>query len=104
MLILLTKIDTYDPDIIGEDLKKTFHSARLQSLMEVSAKYAYAFDLDATNAMFVMYCFSYLLKPLPSLCYSAGCLPPCYWSVSFHSTMLIQYSITSRANALAGRS
>lgn len=36
MLILLTKIDTYDPDIIGANLRKTFHSARLQVLMEVS--------------------------------------------------------------------
>ena len=39
MLILLTKIDAYDPDIIAEDLKRTFHSARLQVLMEVSAKH-----------------------------------------------------------------
>ena len=35
MLILLTKIDRYDADIIGANLKKTFHSARLQVLMEV---------------------------------------------------------------------
>ena len=33
--ILLTKIDTYDPDVIGEDIQKTFHSARLESLVEV---------------------------------------------------------------------
>jgi len=36
-LVFLTKIDKYDPDVIGEDLTKTFHSARLLSLMEVSA-------------------------------------------------------------------
>ena len=35
-LVLLTKIDTYDPDVIGQDLKKTFHSERLLSLVEVS--------------------------------------------------------------------
>ena len=35
--MFLTKIDKYDPDVIGEDLSKTFHSARLLSLMEVSA-------------------------------------------------------------------
>ncbi len=35
-LVLLTKIDSYDPDVIGEDLTKTFHSARLLNLMEVS--------------------------------------------------------------------
>ncbi|DBA72796.1 TPA: hypothetical protein ACH3X2_010185 [Trebouxia sp. C0005] len=33
-LVFLTKIDKYDPDVIGEDLTKTFHSARLLSLME----------------------------------------------------------------------
>ncbi|KAL0033092.1 hypothetical protein WJX79_002778 [Trebouxia sp. C0005] len=33
-LVLLTKIDSYDPDVIGEDLTKTFHSARLLHLME----------------------------------------------------------------------
>jgi len=36
-LVFLTKIDKYDPDVIGEDLSKTFHSVRLLSLMEVSA-------------------------------------------------------------------
>ena len=35
-LVLLTKIDSYDPDVIGEDLTKTFHSACLLNLMEVS--------------------------------------------------------------------
>ncbi|KAL0025651.1 hypothetical protein WJX77_001097 [Trebouxia sp. C0004] len=33
-LVLLTKIDSYDPDVIGEDLTKTFHSARLLNLMK----------------------------------------------------------------------
>ena len=36
-LVFLTKVDTYDPDIIGQDLKKTYHSERLLSLMEVSS-------------------------------------------------------------------
>lgn len=36
-LVFLTKIDSYDPDVIGEDAKKTFHSERLLSLMEVSS-------------------------------------------------------------------
>ncbi len=35
-LVLLTKIDSYDPDVIGKDLTKNFHSARLLNLMEVS--------------------------------------------------------------------
>ena len=35
-LIVLSKIDTYDPDIIGNDLAKTFHSSRLLDLVEVS--------------------------------------------------------------------
>ena len=34
-LVLLTKIDSYDPDVIGADLTKTFHSARLLNVMEV---------------------------------------------------------------------
>ena len=38
--MFLTKIDKYDPDVIGEDLRKTFHSARLLSLMEVSFVFA----------------------------------------------------------------
>ena len=33
--IIVTKIDAYDPDIIGEHVKKTYHSARLHTLMEV---------------------------------------------------------------------
>ena len=36
-LVFLTQVDTYDPDVIGQDLKKTFHSERLLSLMEVSS-------------------------------------------------------------------
>lgn len=36
-LVFLTKIDTYDPDVIGQDLKKTFHSERLLTLVEVSS-------------------------------------------------------------------
>ena len=36
-LVFLTKVDTYDPDIVGQDLKKTYHSERLQSLMEVNS-------------------------------------------------------------------
>ena len=36
MRIIVTKIDTYDPDVIGEDVKKTYHSARLQTLAEAS--------------------------------------------------------------------
>ena len=40
-LVFLTKIDKYDPDVIGEDLSKTFHSARLLSLMEVSFVFAW---------------------------------------------------------------
>ena len=39
ILVFLTKIDKYDPDVIGEDLTKTFHSARLLSLMEVSCNF-----------------------------------------------------------------
>ena len=35
--MFLTKIDTYDPDVIGQDLKRTFRSERLLSLMEVSS-------------------------------------------------------------------
>ena len=38
-LVFLTKIDEYDPDVIGQDLKKTFRSERLLSLMEVSSCY-----------------------------------------------------------------
>ena len=34
-LVFLTKIDNYDPDVIGQDLKKTFHSERLLSLIQV---------------------------------------------------------------------
>lgn len=36
-LVLLTKINGYDPDAIGEDLRKSFHSKLLLSLMEVSS-------------------------------------------------------------------
>ena len=36
-LVLLTKIDAYDPDVVGQDLKKTFHSERLLTLVEVSS-------------------------------------------------------------------
>lgn len=35
-LVFLTKIDKCDPDVIGKDLKKTFLSGRLLSLIEVS--------------------------------------------------------------------
>ena len=35
-LVFLSKIDTYDPDVIGNDLAKTFHSSRLLHLVEVS--------------------------------------------------------------------
>ncbi len=34
-LVLVTKIDTYDPDTTGQSLKQTFHSERLQQLVEV---------------------------------------------------------------------
>lgn len=36
-LVFLTKIDSYDPDVIGQDLSKTFHSERLLSLIQVSS-------------------------------------------------------------------
>ena len=36
-LVFLTKVDTYDPDVIGQDLKKIYHSERLLSLIEVSS-------------------------------------------------------------------
>lgn len=36
-LVFFTKIDTYDPDVIGQDLRKTFHSERLLTLVEVSS-------------------------------------------------------------------
>ena len=48
-LVLLTKIDSYDPDVIGEDLTKTFHSARLLNLMEVSHSCHYAYATSATG-------------------------------------------------------
>ena len=35
-LVFLSKIDTYDPDVIGNDLAKTYHSSRLLHLVEVS--------------------------------------------------------------------
>jgi len=34
-LVFLTKIDAYDPDVIGDDATKVYHSARLLHLMEV---------------------------------------------------------------------
>ncbi|KAL3132022.1 Interferon-induced protein 44-like [Trebouxia sp. C0010 RCD-2024] len=33
-LVFLSKIDTYDPDVIGNDLAKTYHSSRLLHLVE----------------------------------------------------------------------
>ncbi len=33
--MLLTKVDVYDPDVIGEDLSEVFHSARLLKLVQV---------------------------------------------------------------------
>lgn len=39
-LVMLTKVDTYDPDVIGNDLSKVFHSGRLLHLIEVSQTYA----------------------------------------------------------------
>ena len=36
-LVLLTKIDAYDPDVIGANLSQTFHSERLLQLVEVSS-------------------------------------------------------------------
>lgn len=38
-LIFVTKIDKYDPDVIGADLTKTFHSSRLLQLFEASANF-----------------------------------------------------------------
>ena len=38
-LIFLTKVDKYDPDVIGVDLSKTFHSSRLLQLIEASAMF-----------------------------------------------------------------
>lgn len=38
-LVMLTKVDTYDPDVIGNDLSKVFRSARLLQLIEVSQTY-----------------------------------------------------------------
>ncbi len=35
-LVFLTKIDAYDPDVIGDDIAKVFHSARLLHMVEVS--------------------------------------------------------------------
>ena len=48
-LVFLTKIDKYDPDVIGEDLSKTFHSARLLSLMEVSFVFAWLCETCAVS-------------------------------------------------------
>ena len=33
--ITVTKIDACDPNVIGEDVKKMYHGARLHTLMEV---------------------------------------------------------------------
>ena len=49
LLVLLTKIDSYDPDVIGEDLTKTVHSARLLNPMEVSHSCPYAYATSATG-------------------------------------------------------
>ena len=35
--MLLTKIDDYDPAVIGADIKRTFHSVRLRDLTMVGA-------------------------------------------------------------------
>ncbi len=45
-LVFLTKVDSYDPDVIGQDLTKTFHSARLLSLMEVSYSWLDALEVQ----------------------------------------------------------
>ena len=34
-MVFLTKIDAYDPDLVGKDLTKTFHSKKLLELCKV---------------------------------------------------------------------
>ena len=58
--ILLTKIDTYDPDIVGESLSKTYHSARLQALMEASLLFASSTHLTTLHLLCML---AYLGRP-----------------------------------------
>lgn len=37
-VIFLTKIDAYDPDVVGKDLTKTFHSSKLLELCKVNGE------------------------------------------------------------------
>ena len=34
-LVLLTKVDDYDPHVIGHDIKHAFHSVRLRAVITV---------------------------------------------------------------------
>lgn len=59
--MFLTKIDTYDPDVIGQHLKKTFHSERLLSLMEVSIHAICAWTPKLTLEI-VLYNYGIIIK------------------------------------------
>ena len=37
-LVLLTKIDDYDPEVIGADVKRAFHSIRLRAVITVRVR------------------------------------------------------------------
>lgn len=53
ILVCLTKIDAYDPDVIGHDLAKTFHSSRLLQLVEVKDSNILAVTLPVTTMAFM---------------------------------------------------
>ena len=55
-LVMLTKVDTYDPDVIGNDLSKLFHSARLLHLIEVSQTYVVTVAVNPMPAFVFLTC------------------------------------------------
>ena len=51
MRIIVTKIDACDPDVVGEDVKKTYHSSRLLTLMEVSTNFWTGITMSDTTQL-----------------------------------------------------
>ena len=71
-IVFLSKIDTYDPDVIGNDLAKTFHSSRLLHLVEVSEP---NLPKEMTSWGLGIYNCSTAFAPLP-MCHLSNPPPP----------------------------
>lgn len=57
-MVFLTKIDAYDPDLVGKDLTKTFHSIKLLELCKVTdAALAWAVGIELLSILLLILYF-----------------------------------------------